>query len=204
MGKQNLMYTIVELSFWGKVLSFIPAFELGLWNAWIFILPVIVLSIFVARILGKRGAGEGSGVTKEERIVFVVFHLIFLASCAYSIFLPLKLGTLWFYAGLIIYLLGMLVEILALLSFYTTPLEKPVSKGVYSVSRNPMYVGDFFINIGISIACLSWVFLLVAVVAVILKHNIAVAEERFCLEKYGDAYREYMNRTPRWIGIPKS
>jgi len=35
--------------------------------------------------------------------------------------------------------------------------------------------------------------------------NVSVnAEERFCLEKYGDAYREYMNRTPRWIGFPKS
>jgi protein-S-isoprenylcysteine O-methyltransferase Ste14 len=31
-----------------------------------------------------------------------------------------------------------------------------------------------------------------------------VSEERFCLKEYGDAYREYMNRTPRWIGITKS
>jgi len=31
-----------------------------------------------------------------------------------------------------------------------------------------------------------------------------VAEERGCLETYGDEYKEYMNRTPRWIGIPKS
>jgi protein-S-isoprenylcysteine O-methyltransferase Ste14 len=30
------------------------------------------------------------------------------------------------------------------------------------------------------------------------------AEEPFLIEKYGDTYREYMNRTPRWIGIPKS
>jgi len=30
-----------------------------------------------------------------------------------------------------------------------------------------------------------------------------IPEERFYLKKYGDAYREYMNRTPRWIGIPK-
>ena len=32
----------------------------------------------------------------------------------------------------------------------------------------------------------------------------AITEERHCLEEYGDAYRDYMNRTPRWIGIPKS
>jgi protein-S-isoprenylcysteine O-methyltransferase Ste14 len=30
------------------------------------------------------------------------------------------------------------------------------------------------------------------------------AEERHCLKYYGNAYREYMNRTPRWLGIPKS
>jgi protein-S-isoprenylcysteine O-methyltransferase Ste14 len=28
-------------------------------------------------------------------------------------------------------------------------------------------------------------------------------EERELLEKYGDAYRKYMDSTPRWIGIPK-
>jgi protein-S-isoprenylcysteine O-methyltransferase Ste14 len=29
-------------------------------------------------------------------------------------------------------------------------------------------------------------------------------EEAQCLWHYGAAYREYKNRTPRWIGIPKS
>jgi len=29
-------------------------------------------------------------------------------------------------------------------------------------------------------------------------------EEAECLGHYGAAYREYMNRTPRWIGIPES
>jgi protein-S-isoprenylcysteine O-methyltransferase Ste14 len=59
--------------------------------------------------------------------------------------------------------------------------------------------------VGIGIACASWVFLLVAIVfAVAQMHILAIPEERFCLEKYGDAYREYMARTPRWVGIPKS
>jgi len=30
-----------------------------------------------------------------------------------------------------------------------------------------------------------------------------VAEERLCLETYGEAYRKYMDRTPRWIGMPR-
>jgi len=32
----------------------------------------------------------------------------------------------------------------------------------------------------------------------------AGSEERMCLEKYGDVYREYMEKTPRWLGLPKS
>jgi protein-S-isoprenylcysteine O-methyltransferase Ste14 len=185
-------------------MSLVPEFELGLWNAWIFILPVIFLQIFGAKILGKRESGEDWGHTKKEKILNIVSSLIVLAPYAYSIFLPLKLGTIWFYAGLLVYLLGLFVVILAMLSFYTTPVRKPVTKGIYSISRHPMYVGHFFVNIGISIACLSWIFLLAAIVAVILEYSAVASEERACLKQYGDAYREYMNRTPRWIGIPKS
>ena len=169
-------------------MSLIPEFELGLWNAWIFALPIIILSIFAAKILGKRASGEGPSLTKKDRVVFIIYHLIFLASCTYTIFLPLKLGSLWFYAGLLVYLLGMLFEILTLQSFYATPLDKSVTIGVYSISRNPIYVGDFLINMGIDMTCLSWIFLLVAIVAAILERNITVAEERWCLEKYGNAY----------------
>ena len=31
----------------------------------------------------------------------------------------------------------------------------------------------------------------------------AIREERLCLEKYGNAYREYIKRTPRYIGVPR-
>jgi len=52
----------------------------------------------------------------------------------------------------------------------------------------------------------SWVFLLLALitgVGVTRPYGVKV-EEAQCLGHYGDAYREYMNRTPRWIGIPKT
>jgi protein-S-isoprenylcysteine O-methyltransferase Ste14 len=63
----------------------------------------------------------------------------------------------------------------------------------------------FLVNVGIGIACLSWVFLLVAIVNfLLLRWYVVVVEEPFLTEKYGVTYREYMNRTPRWIGIPKS
>ena len=84
------------------------------------------------------------------------------------------------------------------------PLDRPATEGLYRISRNPIYLSTFLIDIGIGIACASWIYLLYAMIEIILQHMTLGAEERWCLEKYGDAYREYMNRTPKWIGIPKS
>ena len=58
--------------------------------------------------------------------------------------------------------------------------------------------------IGVGIASASWVFLLLTAVLIFLWRFLAIAEERFCLEKYGESYLQFMNRTPRWIGIPEA
>ena len=185
-------------------MSLIPEFELGLWNAWIFILPLILASIFGARILRKRKSEEGSGVTKWK-IASMLYFAIVILLYVYSVFLPLKLNTIWFAIGALIYLPAIIFLFIGLLNFASTPVDKLVTKGAYSVSRNPSYVSDFLIMIGIGIACLSWVFLLVAVIEfLLLRYYVVAVEEPFLLENYGNAYREYVNRTSRWIGIPKS
>ena len=186
-------------------MSFIPAFESGLWNAWIFTLPIIIISILGPKMLGKRASEEVSSFTKKVKTVSNLSSLIILLPFAYSIFLPLKLDTIWFVIGLLIYLLAMFFVVTGLLNFATTPVNELVTRGVYSISRNPGYLGMFLVNVGIGIASLSWVFLLVAIVNfLLLRWYVVVVEEPFLMEKYGVTYREYMNRTPRWIGISKS
>jgi protein-S-isoprenylcysteine O-methyltransferase Ste14 len=58
--------------------------------------------------------------------------------------------------------------------------------------------------VGASIASASWILLLLSVVFIVLQTSEATAEERGCLKTFGDEYQEYLNRTPRWIGMPKS
>jgi protein-S-isoprenylcysteine O-methyltransferase Ste14 len=114
------------------------------------------------------------------------------------------LGTAWFYIGLFVYFSGMIFAFAAGMNLMNTPLDRPATKGLYRISRNPIYLGTFLMFAGVGIACASWLFLLLIAILIILQHISIGAEERWCLEKYGDAYREYMNRTPKWIGIPKS
>jgi protein-S-isoprenylcysteine O-methyltransferase Ste14 len=162
------------------------------------------LSPLIERKFNYKGIRPGRPTynKKEEKLTLILMGTVF-ASFIYSIFLPLKLGTAWFYAGLVIYLLGMIFLNVAEINYVSAPEEKLLTKGVYSISRNPMWFGFFLILFGIGIACASWIYLLFAMVFIILQHILLVPEERWCLEHYGDSYREYMTRTPKWIGIPR-
>jgi protein-S-isoprenylcysteine O-methyltransferase Ste14 len=148
-------------------MSFIPAFEIGLWNAWIFMVLLLAAGIAPLYIdnekTEKRCEGEptGSELKMTTRIAHVITHIVIMPfTLIYSIFLPLKLGTLWFFAGLPIYLLALVMALMFSISFSTAPLGEPLSKGVYAISRHPGYFGSFLGFVGIGIACASWVFLL--------------------------------------------
>ena len=192
-------------------MTLIPAFEIGIWNAWILwvlqFLSMIIPNLFMneeAKLRTKR-APQLVPFNKTEKILALSTHVIVMPfSIVYSIFLPLKIDTAWFYIGLVIFILALVMSLMTTISFATTPVDKPVTSGIYQISRHPIYLSGFLLNLSIGIACASWVVLLCAILWIVLWHMVVPTEERFLAEKYGDAYREYMNRTPRWIGTPKS
>jgi len=163
----------------------------------------IVDKVFSTGELYRKLGGDVPYQKEEKRANLIYLGVLFVL-LAYSIFLPLKLGTIWFYAGLSIYLLGLVMLLTTLVNVATTPLGKPFTQGIYRFSRHPGYFSLFITFVGASIAAASWVFLLLSVVSIILQISPVIAEERACLEIFAGEYQEYMNRTPRWIGIPKS
>ena len=187
-------------------MSLVPAFEVGVWNAWLLMLPLVLIPLIMAPI--KKGlfkkTESTANLSKAEKRVFV-FSKVFLAlSFLYSIFLPLKLGTLWFYVGLPISLLGIAMYIVVSVNIANTPVGEPVTTGLYRYSRHPMYVASFPALVGAGIASASWLFLLLAILVTVTHFVNGIFEERLCLEAYGSVYQKYLNRTPRWIGMPKS
>jgi len=187
----------------------VPAFKIGVWNAWIFMIWPWV-DMLAVRLVGSDVYRRASGLPSEMktshryRVVSYVSMAVDTMAVAYSIFLPLKLGTICFYAGLSIFLLGLVVLAAATVNFATTPMDVPITRGIYHYSRHPLYLASLLIYLSVGIASASWVFLLVFFVQSVSIRIAAVGEERFCLEKYGDAYREYIDKTPRWLGLPKS
>ena len=192
-------------------MSAIPVFEIGVWNAWILLLLLPLHPLIMMLIDKLVGTGnifkkmESPALSKAERIINIFgSYVLFFGLFIYSIFLPLQLGTAWFYVGLALCVLGVVTWIIAIVNIAGIPLGEPWNKGLYRYSRHPMYLGLFLTLIGAGIASASWIFLLFSIVFIILCALLVSAEERFCLDKFGTPYREYMNRTPRWIGIPKS
>ncbi len=72
--------------------------------------------------------------------------------------------------------------------------------GPFRFSRNPIYVGDWFILAGVSLLLATWWPLLFApLIWVMLRHGVIRHEEAHLEAKFGDDYRTYKNRVRRWL-----
>jgi protein-S-isoprenylcysteine O-methyltransferase Ste14 len=192
-------------------MSLVPEFEIGLWNAWILTLYFVLhplIMMLIDKLVGTGDIFKKMGTpdykNKAERIIDTFQTVLFFGLFICSVFLPLQLGTAWFYVGLALCVLGVVFWTIAIVNIVDIPLGEPWTKGLYRYSRHPMILAGFLILIGAGIASASWVFLLFSIVYIILSVILAIAEERSCLKKFGATYREYLNKTPRWIGILKS
>ncbi len=188
-----------------------PTFEIGIWNAWnlqvIFFLSMFIPDIFLDKEAKKKSkrTSQFPPFKKTEKILALFTHAIIMPVVfIYSIFLPLKTSTAWLYAGLFIFAVALVISITALFDIASAPADKPITNGAYKISRHPMYFSGFLMFIGVVISCASWVVLILAVAWIVLWRILVSAEEKFLSEKYGESYRDCRNRTPRWIGIPRS
>jgi protein-S-isoprenylcysteine O-methyltransferase Ste14 len=187
-------------------MSFVPAFEIGLWNAWIFMLLDLLTLPFFLHIGKNRGMSGPDVIKMSKTVKFIASSskLILIPASIYSIFLPLKLGTIWFYVGLPITLFGLVLGIIVLMNWAATPSGETITRGLYRYSRHPMYISYFVFFLGLSIITASWVFFLFLVIFIVGCVIFIDLEEALTLEEYGDSYLNYMKKTPRWlIGIPK-
>jgi len=165
----------------------------------VFILQMIVIG-FGGKAVRRRThvSGDQRSQYTGQGIGFIA-NLIWLLTLVYSVFLPLRTGTVWFYTGLAVFLTGLFILSAATVHFMTTPVTQMIQKGVYSISRHPMYLSTFLICLGTGLAAASPVFIVLTVIMTVIFHFEAVLEEKVCLKNYDD-YDLYMKQVKRWIG----
>jgi len=136
--------------------------------------------------------------------------LMFLA-LAVSLFLSKIIFPHWKQAGLdefldsigvSIVLFGFLIRIVArgLKEEKSQNGHKLVRDGIYSLVRHPMYFGTLLIGLGIILILYKWwVFPLFFCIFLMIYIPQTNREEKLLAEKFGDEYKDYCRRTPRYF-----
>jgi protein-S-isoprenylcysteine O-methyltransferase Ste14 len=188
-------------------MDLIPVLKPGIWNAWIymsvFIIQMLIIMFAGEKVRRRSHVPADIRQSRRDNYVAVVANAVWSIAMVYSVFLPLKTGTVWFFTGFFMFISGLFILTLATCHFIVIPPDQMINKGVYRFSRHPMYLATFLICLGSGISSASWIFLILCMVMIYCFHREALVEERYCREKYGNTYKDYMSCVPRWIGIPK-
>jgi len=74
------------------------------------------------------------------------------------------------------------------------------TKGIYSMVRHPLYLGNYFMWIGIVLFTFNFSFVvIVSLLFWLYYERIMFAEERFLEKKFGDTYMNWARKTPSFI-----
>ena len=179
-----------------------PELQVGWLNGWIllvieFLIQGGLLLIFPKAVVKRLF--DRSGWDVKQKLFLVTGKVFSLITLGLIILTPLKINTGLFLAGIILYIIGVAGLVVAMYNFKNTPLDQPVTRGVYKVSRHPQLVAQFIFLSGICLAIGSGVALGALVLSRTSQHFGILAEEEVCLKNYGDPYRTYMNTVPRYF-----
>lgn len=106
----------------------------------------------------------------------------------------------------ILLITGLLFSILSLFSLgrstrFGLPTEKTVLKtrGLYKISRNPIYFGFNLITLSSIIYFINPIILVPGIYSIVVYHLIIIGEEKFLEKAFGEAYLEYKKKVRRYI-----
>lgn len=148
------------------------------------------------------------------QIFEVVFGLPFLVAIALQLAAPIRFPGGFspparIAGGVLLMVVGVCLVVLARKEFarYSQPTDpglatsRIITTGVFSISRNPLYLGGVLLLAGISLAFnLPWVTILL-IPSMVGCHYILIApEERYLAARFGEPYLAYTAAVQRWIG----
>jgi len=180
-------------------MSFVPTIDLTLINGFLWMIPIFLIRFGIAYRTNSKSL-EKLQYFPEVIGIEVVALKSYLISNTLLIFSPLifrfKISNLH-YSGVLIYCMGIVFLWLSVISFSKN--DGFVHEGIYRFSRNPMYIGYFFLFLGVGIMVASWLYLFLVIIYQISVHFLILSEERWCKQTFSDVYRTYMQSTRRYI-----
>ncbi|WP_100488434.1 methyltransferase family protein [Sporolactobacillus pectinivorans] len=171
-------------------------------NAFLTVIPIILIRFGLLNILDKRALKRAAyfpPLIGGEKVAFWFYQIANILILLYLLFLRIRNDSFWYYAGLIIYSLGIILCIISVVDF-AKPNKNGINlKGLYRMSRNPMYVAYFIYFLGCVLLTRSLILLTLLVIFQISTHWIILSEERWCTKEFDGEYVKYMHRVRRYF-----
>jgi Putative protein-S-isoprenylcysteine methyltransferase len=171
-------------------------------DAFPLLLPIILIRFGLLNYLNKKAVKRAALFPKMiggEKIAHWFYQLSNILIVLYLFFLKIKVSSSWFYPGLFVYSFGIIVCAVSVSNFANPERNGINVKGLYRLSRHPMYVGYFIYFLGCVLLTQSSILLALLAVFQISAHWIILSEERWCVEKFGDEYVDYMSKVRRYL-----
>jgi protein-S-isoprenylcysteine O-methyltransferase Ste14 len=137
-----------------------------------------------------------------------VLPLIAIGLVAQTGHLPASRGRFMMIAGGVGILFGTVLRIVSLTFIGTKdPVLRPASEGLategpYAITRNPVYLAEAAIALGIAMMSrLPWLVLATLITEVIVTALVVDWEESVMRRRHGAAFDEYAGQVPRWFSL---
>jgi len=154
--------------------------------------------------------------TKDSPGVYVppplVYIGMFLISLLLQKLLPIDKSffrtTIAAIIGVVCIVIGLCFNVPALRQFAKTkntlitikPANSLQTTGIYSITRNPMYLSLLLVYMGLALLIGNWwTLLLLPILIVVITHFIIKLEERYLERAFGKTYLDYKAQVRRWI-----
>ena len=170
-------------------------------NGWI-LTAIFLVVCYVPMFIGGRGTRRllnFSFASKKAQWLSYTVMILFFASLIIPVFYPISSNVAVRYIGFTLYVIGGIGILISYYNYMTSDPNKLITKGLYKLSRNPIYVFTFIMLAGIAVLCHSYIIGGILVLYFILQHPIIKEEEDFCYHTYGVDYTVYKQHTRRYL-----
>lgn len=171
-------------------------------NAIFTVIPILLIRYGLLGLVNKNAlkrAALFAPIIGNEKAAFWVYQITTILILVYLFFLKIDTGAGWFYAGIALYSLGIVLYAISTINYAKPDRNGMNLKGIFKISRNPMYVAYFIIFLGCAVLTESWILFGLLIVFQISAHWIILSEERWCMQQFGEEYKKYMDNVRRYI-----
>lgn len=172
-------------------------------NGFLLMVPFLLIRFGILSLLNKgaiQRAAYFPPMFGNEKLAYWVYQILNVVIFVYLCFLKVKIDFSWkLYLGLLIYLIGLILCTVSIINFAMPSNAGLNIYGLYRFSRNPMYLSYFVYFVGCAMLAQSLILCGMILIFQFSSHWIILSEERWCIERFGEAYKQYMKKVRRYI-----